>query len=239
MDCPNCRLYPTPLSGGPFRSASGPQPLSPPLNCDLGLCPRETRRSQRNGRALSSPSPASAAPSPVSSAPPSRAPVLPASSLLLSAALTGAPSELSAASRPPTQGPVSLFSAALRAEQSSHRPAPRLLGQTAGLLVSSASPSAAAVFLRYVGAAGLPQSRQRLPRWPQDCAGPGPCPRPLAQPAWRLCGPHGPPGRSCHRACAGLPWRCAPGSLPHAPMLPSGLSVHLRLSRVPPAWVLC
>lgn len=82
VDCPSCRLSRTPLSGGPFRSASGPQPLSPPLSCDLGLGPRETRRSQRNGRALSSPSPASAAPSPVSSAPPSGAPVLPASSLL-------------------------------------------------------------------------------------------------------------------------------------------------------------
>lgn len=155
--------------------------------------------------------------------------------------MTGAPSELSAPSRPPTQGPVSLLSTALRAEQSSHCP-PRAptFGPDSWAPLSSASPSAATVFLRYVGAAGLPQSRQRLPRWPQDCAGPGPlpsAPRPAsvaALPSSRASWPVLPP-----RMHWPLPGRCAPGSLPHAPMLPSGLSVHLRLSRVPPAWVLC
>ena len=244
VDCPNCRLSPTPLSGGPFRSASDPQPFSPPLSCDLGLCPRKTRRSQRNGRVLSSPSPASAAPSPVSSAPPSGA----WSSHRVLCCLDRRPFR-AVCSQPP--GHPGAHLALQRGPQCgvelpSRAPRPVFWVLTAGLLVSSASPSAAAVFLRYVGAAaclrvdsGFSGGLEIL----QDLA---PSPRPLAQPAWRPCLPHRPPGRSCHRACAGLcpgglrqaaarassmllSGLCAPQAQPCVPRLGSLLTRHLTL----------
>lgn len=105
--------------------------------------------------------------------------------------------------------------------------------------LSSASPSAATVFLRYVGAAGLPQSRQRLPWWPQDCAGPGPLPSALAQPAWRLCRPHAglwpvlPPRMHWPR-----PGRCAPGSLPPCPHASFRPLCAPQAQPCAPAWVL-
>lgn len=62
----------------------------------------------------------------------------------------------------------------------------------------------------------------------QDLA---PSPWALAQPAWQLCLPHGPPGRSCHRRMWGpLPGRFTQAASPTSPMLLSGLSVHLRLT---------
>ena len=191
------------------------------------MCPRKTRRSQRNGHALSSPSPASAAPSPVSSAPPSGA----RSSQRVLCCLDRRPFR-AVCSQPPGHPGARLAvqrGPRCRAELPSRAPRPVFWVLTAGLLVSSASPSAAAVFLRYVGAAaclrvdsGFSGGLEIL----QDLA---PSPRPLAQPAWRPCLPCGPPGRSCHRACAGL----CPRGLPRRPPCFFQVSVHLRLSCVP------
>ena len=110
--------FPPSLSGGPFRS--DPQPLSPPLSCDLGCVP--VRPEGPREMAVRSARPAPLLPPPLRS-PQHRLPE-PGAPSEFSAALTGAPSELSAPSRPATQGPVWLFGAALGAEQSSHR-APR------------------------------------------------------------------------------------------------------------------
>ena len=196
------------------------------------MCPRKTRRSQRNGHALSSPSPASAAPSPVSSAPPSGA----RSSQRVLCCLDRRPFR-AVCSQPPGHPGARLAvqrGPRCRAELPSRAPRQVFWVLTAGLLVSSASPSAAAVFLKYIGAASLPQSRQRLLRWPRDSAGPGPLPSAPRQasvaalPSSRASWPFLPP-RMRHRACAGL----CPRGLPPRPPCFFQVSVHLRLSCVP------
>lgn len=231
--------FPPSLSAGPFRS--DPQPLSPPLSCDLGCVP--VRPEGPREMAVSSARPAPLLP-PLLRSPKHRLPEpgAPSNSLdrppfrAVCSQPPGHPGARLALQRGPRCG----------AELPSRTPRPVFWVLTAGLLVSSASPSAAAVFLRYVGAAaclrvdsGFSGGLEIL----QDLA---PSPRPLAQPAWRPCLPHRPPGCSCHRACAGLcpgglrqaaarassmllSGLCAPQAQPCVPRLGSLLTRHLTL----------
>ena len=231
--------FPPSLSAGPFRS--DPQPLSPPLSCDLGCVP--VRPEGPREMAVSSARPAPLLP-PLLRSPKHRLPEprAPSNSLdrrpfrAVCSQPPGHPGARLALQRGPRCG----------AEFPSRTPRPVFWVLTAGLLVSSASPSAAAVFLRYVGAAaclrvdsGFSGGLEIL----QDLA---PSPRPLAQPAWRPCLPHRPPGCSCHRACAGLcpgglrqaaarassmllSGLCAPQAQPCVPRLGSLLTRHLTL----------